>query len=246
MGWVSLRSIRLGSDTIERENARMLRPIIEDYLKLERCPHCSVHMPTLKREASILTIPDDLWLWGVYVCQGCNYPMVAGGRRRLDGGATEATVLIPKPSGIDEAVPEPARRYLQQASDALHAPDGATMLAASAVDALLKAKKYEKGTLNERIKQAAADHVITEDMAIWAHRVRLEANNPRHADAVRPHATREEAEQTLEFALALAQFLFVLPARVARGMRAAGGTPPVNRATGGGARATIRQTRGRL
>jgi hypothetical protein len=202
----------------------MLRPIIEEYLKLERCPHCSVHMPTLKREASLLTIPDDVWLWGVYVCQGCKYPVVAGGRRRLDGVATQATMLIPKPSGIDEAVPEPARRYLQQASDALYTPDGATMLAASAVDALLKAKKYTKGTLNERIKQAAADHVITEGMAAWAHSVRLEANDPRHADVMRPHATRAAAEQTLEFARALAQFLFVLPDRVARGMRAAGGT----------------------
>lgn len=202
----------------------MLRPIIEDYLKLERCPHCSVHMPTLKREASFGTMSDSWWIWGVYVCQGCKYPVLAGGER-LTQGVIRAAVLIPKPSGIDEAVPESARRYLQQASDALHTPDGATMLAASAVDALLKAKKFTKGTLNERIRQAAADHVITEDMAAWAHHVRLEANNPRHADAVRPHATQKEAEQTLEFALALAQFLFVLPARVARGMRAAGGSP---------------------
>jgi hypothetical protein len=109
------------------------------------------------------------------------------------------------------------------------------MLAASAVDALLKAKGYPEGRLYDRINQAAADHVITEDMAAWAHHVRLEANDPRHADTARPHATRAEAEQTVEFAEALAQFLFVLPARVARGVKAAGGTPkdeggPVERA----------------
>jgi Domain of unknown function (DUF4145) len=202
----------------------MQPPLIEEYLKLERCPHCSVHKPTLKREASFATMPEGRWIWYVYVCQGCKYPMVAGGQWLAKGEAPRAALIIPKSSEIDEAVPEPARRYLKQASEALHTPDGATMLAASAVDALLKAKGYRKGWLSERIKQAAAEHVITEDMAAWAHHVRLEANDPRHADAVRPHATREEAEQTLEFALALAQFLFVLPARVARGMRAAVGT----------------------
>jgi hypothetical protein len=93
--------------------------------------------------------------------------------------------------------------------------------------------------------------VITEGMAAWAHQVRLDANDPRHVDAARPHATQAEAKQTLEFAIALAEFLFVLPARVARGRRAASGTPadegrPVNRATGGGAQPTIRKTRVRL
>jgi Domain of unknown function (DUF4145) len=205
----------------------MQPPLIQEYLALERCPQCSVHRPTLKREAGLITSPPPQqrkWVWGVYVCQGCHRPVVAGGPQS-ESRDTVAVLVMPEPSGIDEAVPEPARRYLQQAQEALHAPDGTTMLAASAVDALLKAKGYTKGWLNERINEAAADHVITGDMAEWAHQVRLEANDPRHADAVRPHATPEEAEQTLEFALALAQFLFVLPARVARGVRAAGGTP---------------------
>ena len=149
--------------------------------------------------------------------------------------ATIAALVVPAPSEVDGAVPEPAKRYLQQAQEALHAPDGATMLAASAVDALLKAKGYVEGRLYDRINRAASDHVITEDMAAWAHHVRLEANDPRHADPLRPHATDAQAKQTVEFAEALAQFLFVLPARVARGVKAAGGTPkdkggPVKRA----------------
>jgi hypothetical protein len=203
-----------------------LLPRIGDYLALERCPHCSVHKPDLKRQG-LFEEPSPgsaMWSWGVYFCQHCRRPVVAGGPRS-ERVVPSAVLIIPEPSDIDEAVPEPARRYLQQAREALHAPDGATMLAASAVDALLKAKGYAEGRLYDRINRAAGEHVITQDMAAWAHQVRLEANDPRHADVSRPHATEEQAKQTLEFAQALAQFLFVLPARVARGMRAAGETP---------------------
>jgi hypothetical protein len=200
-------------------------PLVRDYLELERCPHCSVHKPNLKVQQYVQpNVGPPRWLWGVYVCQGCGFLVVAGGPQRPDA-PTAAVLVIPELSEIDSAVPEPAKRYLYQAREALHAPDGATMLAASAVDALLKAKGYAEGWLYDRINRAAAEHVITEDMAAWAHHVRLEANDPRHADKLRPHATDAEARQTVEFAEALAQFLFVLPARVARGVKAAGGTP---------------------
>jgi hypothetical protein len=96
------------------------------------------------------------------------------------------------------------------------------MLAASAVDAMLKAKNYTEGSLYRRIDKASQDNVITSDMALWAHHVRLEANDVRHADANDPHATADEARQSVEFATALGHFLFVLPSRVRRGLEAAG------------------------
>lgn len=133
--------------------------------------------------------------------------------------------IFPQQAELDAAIPSRARTYLQQARDTLHAPDGAVMLAASAVDAMLVAKGYSKGTLYERIKAAAAGHVITEDMAGWAHHVRLEANNPRHVDEKEPHATPQAAAQSIEFATQLAEFLYVLPSRVTRGLEVARGTP---------------------
>ena len=62
------------------------------------------------------------------------------------------------------------------------APAGAVMLAASSVDAMLKEKGYNEGSLYARIGQARDDHLITADMAEWAHEVRLDANDQRHAD----------------------------------------------------------------
>ena len=97
------------------------------------------------------------------------------------------------------------------------------MLAASAVDAMLKQRGYVEGTLYKRIEKAAGDHVLTSEMAPWAHAVRLDANDQRHADEAAVLPTPEDAKRVLEFALALGEYLFVLPARIARGIKA--GTP---------------------
>lgn len=118
-------------------------------------------------------------------------------------------------------VPEPARTFLNQAIHTLHAPDAAAMVAGSAVDAMLKVLGYTDGSVYARITKAVEDHKLTEGMGGWAHEVRLGSNRPRHADAERPHVTAEEAKQSVEFAEALAYFLFVLTKQVERGTAAA-------------------------
>jgi hypothetical protein len=93
------------------------------------------------------------------------------------------------------------------------------MLAASAVDAMLKAKDLKSGSLYDRINKAAERHLITDEMARWAHDVRLDANDERHADENAELPTLEDAKRAIEFSLALAQFMFVLPERVRRGIQ---------------------------
>ena len=92
------------------------------------------------------------------------------------------------------------------------------MLCASSVDAMLKAKGLREGSLYSRIDQAAEQHLVTAGMAEWAHQVRLDANDQRHADENAPLPAQQDAKRCLEFALALAEFLFVLPAKVTRGI----------------------------
>ena len=92
------------------------------------------------------------------------------------------------------------------------------MLCASAVDAMLKDKGLKDGNLKTRIDQAAERHLITIDMTRWAHQVRLDANDQRHADEAADLPTQEDARRSLTFALALAEVLYVLPARVTRGI----------------------------
>ena len=133
-------------------------------------------------------------------------------------GEPEVCEMYPEPEEVDEAIPDPAAEYLAQALESIHAPAGAIMLAASSVDAMLKAKDYVEGSLYRRIDEAADDHLITEGMADWAHEVRLDANAQRHADQDAPLPTEAEAQRVIDFVQALGEFLFSLPARVDRGL----------------------------
>jgi uncharacterized protein DUF4145 len=196
-------------------------------LKLERCPHCRVDTPNLVCIHNTVTRDSEgqsAKNWAVYKCSRC------GGL--VTGWALESSNLqpprgtFPGESQLDESIPHRARNYLNQARSSIHAPAGAVMLAASSVDAMLKNKNYTKGSLNDRIDKAAADHLITAEMAAWAHEIRLDANDERHADELAPLASTGDAEKALEFATALAQFLFVLPARIERGRK--NPTPPPN------------------
>ena len=199
-------------------------------LELYKCPHCNVDKPSLHQAANFNTTDNAGSLvryWKVYRCIRCGGVVTASSLSE-NGDSFE---IFPEPEGIAEQIPEPARSFLEQALDSQHAPAGAVMLAASAIDAMLKAKDFREGSLFARINQAATDHLITPEMAEWAHSVRLDANEPRHADEAAPLPTTEDARRSLDFAQALAEFLFVLPSRVSRGITEAeasneAGAPP--------------------
>jgi hypothetical protein len=126
--------------------------------------------------------------------------------------------IFPSQQEAHEDIPEPARRFLQQAMETLHAPDAAAVMAGSAVDAMLKHLKLTEGSLYSRIDKAVEDHTITKAMGDWAHEVRLGSNRPRHDN---PHVSPDEAKHSVRFAEALGYFLFVLSAQIDRGTAAA-------------------------
>jgi hypothetical protein len=199
-------------------------------LDLDRCPYCKVDQPNLNvvygQETADYTGANRRF-WRMYRCERCGGMVTAASSVGFDEIVAH---VYPAPQDVDTAVPGNARTYLQQAINSLHSPAGAVMLAASAVDAMLKIKGYKEGSLNQRIDKAAADHLITSEMAQWAHEVRLDANEQRHADESAPLPTGEDAGRCVEFALALGQFMFVLPARVQRGLtdakpKSQGGAP---------------------
>ena len=139
------------------------------------------------------------------------------------GCQAETTVVIemyPQLPEVDTTVPGRPREYLRQAQEGLGQPAASVMMSASAVDAMLKEKGLKEGSLFKRIAQAAANNLITPNMADWAHQIRLDANDQRHADEEAPLPEVEDAKLCLDFALALADVLFVLPARVTHGLAA--------------------------
>lgn len=152
--------------------------------------------------------------WSIYVCGGCGGVVTAWANQHN----TEVAEHFPRAHQVDENIPERPRAFLQQANESLHAPAGAVMLAASAIDSMLKLKGYPDGSLYSRIEKAASEHIITSDMAAWAHEVRLDANDQRHADEAAALPTEADANRVIDFATALAEIMFVLPNRVQRGL----------------------------
>jgi hypothetical protein len=197
-------------------------PKLSGQLELPRCPHCNVDTPNLGIVSQVGTTDvtgSHARHWAFYKCGRC------GGIVTASAATMNAEVqqVFPVLSDVDDAIPQRAAEYLRQAVNSLSAPVGAVMLAASSVDAMLKTKDYKTGSLYARIDQAAKDGVITTEMARWAHQVRLDANDQRHADEATPLPDVAAARLAIEFAQAMGQFLFVLPSRVTRGITAAGG-----------------------
>jgi hypothetical protein len=186
-------------------------------LPLERCPHCSVAKPRIVNIGSPDSTEDSEGeyrrFWCRYRCASCGGVILTVSQSFLG----EITEMWPEGDALSDSIPERARTSLKQAMESLHAPSLAQIGAASAVDSMLKQRGYKDGSLYSRIEEAEAAHLITPEMAEWAHEVRLDANAQRHADEDVPLPTKEEAERTIEFANALAEFLFVLPAMVNRG-----------------------------
>lgn len=187
-------------------------------LPLDRCPHCNVSKPHLVRQwgpaASHDHAEQNKTAWSVYRCTTCGGMVMACS---FNNHNYPIAKIWPEPQVVYEELPSRAKDFLAQAVSSIHAPAGAVMLTASAVDAMLKEKGYRDGSLYARIDAAAKNHLITEEMAAWAHEIRLDANDQRHADEEAPLPAAADAEKVIEFARALAQFLFVLPARVERG-----------------------------
>lgn len=189
-------------------------------LQLERCPHCGVDRPNLSQVYRFDTNDNrgaNPRTWAAYACARCG-GVTLGWQQQQDSNA-QVRELFPSPQEVDEAIPQRGKEFLAQALNSVNAPAGAVMLVASSVDAMLAAKGYADGSLYSRIDKAAADHVITADMASWAHAVRLDANDRGQAGGAAPLPTIEEARHAIAFAMALGQFMFVLPSRVRRGIQ---------------------------
>jgi hypothetical protein len=191
--------------------------LLHPQLELDRCPYCGVDKPQLDQRAHFKSTTHDRQnprVWAAYCCARCGGVVIAAA---IDDGAP-VMGYYPNIVSVSNEIPKIAREYIVQALDSIHAPAGCVMLCSSAVDAMLKAKSYKDDSLFSRINKAAKDNILTQDMATWAHEVRLEANDQRHSDEEYTLPTIEDAKRLIDFVLALGEILFVLPSRVQRGI----------------------------
>lgn len=189
-------------------------------LPLERCPHCGIAAPTLSNMWNHQIKPraggEPRW-WFTYACATCAGVILT---EAVTDKNAEIREMWPSQATAAEELPARAKDFLTQALASVHAPAGAVMLTASAIDAMLKDKGLKEGSLSARIDQAQRNNLITPEMAAWAHEIRLDANDQRHADESAELPSKTDAQKVIAFATALSQFLYVLPARVERGRKA--------------------------
>ena len=193
-------------------------PALHPQLELDRCPHCSVANPNLSNQKFFETKDHAGGMrrgWGVYVCSNCGGVVTAWALKQ----GQETIEIFPKSPQVSEDIPETPKTYLSQAISSIHAPAGAVMLAASSVDAMLKEKGYKEGSLYTRIEKAVKDNLITREMASWAHDVRLDANDQRHADEMANLPDTNDAKRVIDFVTAFGEYMFVLPAKIKRGLK---------------------------
>src|SRR5258706_5082372 len=93
-----------------------------------------------------------------------------------------------------------AREYLKQAAECLGQAVASIVVSAAAVDLMLKEKGLSRGSLKDRIDQAAANHLITDGMKQWAHQIPLHTNERLDADHIASLPSQEDASRCLEFA----------------------------------------------
>ncbi len=192
-------------------------------ITLESCPHCAVTRPVLSilsQTATVSFAGTNPRVWSTYKCSTCGGVTLTEGPNVSPPSASDIRTMWPAPKLIADAIPSRAKAYLIQAHASRHAPAGAIMLTGSAIDAMLKEKGLRDGSLYSRIEAAAEKRLITDEMAAWAHEIRLDANDQRHSDEAADLPAPEHAERVLAFADALGEFLFVLPAMVTRGRKA--------------------------
>jgi hypothetical protein len=113
-------------------------------------------------------------------------------------------------------VPDRPRQILQDANDSKNAPSACAAAAVRAVEAMIADQGYAKRSdnLKKRINKAVDDGLLPSIMGAWAHHVRLIGNDTHTDDEPDELPSKKEAADVLEFANTLAQYLYVLPARI--------------------------------
>ena len=187
--------------------------------RVSRCPHCSVAKPLLDLLGDVHEHYVDAFDRQFYAqCSNCRSFVLFHGYNETYSKDTTIKIeqMFPELQSVDQVVPERPRNYLKQAIESQHAPDGAILLCASALDAMLKDQGYRKGNLFSRIDKAQEEGLITSQMQGWAHETRLAANEQRHADEEVEITTEEDAVECINLTKAFAEYLYVLPSKIRR------------------------------
>ena len=191
-----------------------------------QCPVCGDHTSMPPVSGPVLAVSDDPLFEGedlyavLHLCTNADCIGSTVGYYTLGRGSYYYQFHRPvrRTYKAPEELPERPRAILQDANDARKSPVACVTTAVRAVEAMMAAKGYcdrSKG-LKQRIEDAVKAGDLPKDMGNWAHEVR-EIGRETHTDErPAPLPKDQDAQQALLFANTLAQYLFVLPARISK------------------------------
>jgi hypothetical protein len=213
------RLVALNKGRVLEESSGKVRWLRSELTGVSNCPHCGISAPALMLVwSSGEPIPRADGRapsrWSIYRCTSCGHLVTAKGNPAEGVGNPIIVAVFPPIWSPHNTLPQRVAHYLKQARSTLANADASVVMSASAIDAILKDHKLREGSLYKRIEQAVTEGLLTSRMAEWAHRVRLDANNPRHADEDVAPMSAEDAERAFDFAEALAEYMYVLPSRM--------------------------------
>ena len=191
-----------------------------------RCPKCGDHtsmppacQPVLAARGVEVELGHSGDIYAVlHLCTNLKCTGATVGYYLLSGGDYRHKYFWPQFSAheVSEDVPERPRVILQDANDAKNSPVACVTTAVRAVEAMMAELEYDNRSmgLKKRIDSAVKAGDLPHAMGDWANEVR-EIGNVTHTDeAPEPLPTEDDAKQALLFANMLAEYLFVLPARI--------------------------------
>jgi hypothetical protein len=130
--------------------------------RVATCPHCGTGRPQVALIADHNVRSGRRWALFTTTC--CGGLLLAVGEKGNSAANAPIETLYPSVRSAAAEIPDPARRYLQQAMETLQAPDAAAVMAGSAVDAMLKHLKLTEGSVYKRIDEAVSQHILTPAM----------------------------------------------------------------------------------
>jgi hypothetical protein len=186
------------------------------------CPHCK--QPALAEakgqaiwsgrddEGDMISPPTE---WTMVQCDRCQHPTLHLREDYGDGFDFYAppVVVYPAPQQISPLVPEPLRREWAEARKCLDATAYAAcvVMVRRTLEGTCKDQGVTKKNLAAGLKELESKGLIDATLAEWAHTLRASGNQGAHftGNAV----PREDAEDSLAFAEALLDHLYVLRKR---------------------------------
>lgn len=179
------------------------------------CPSCNVRIST--RPTSVVYEGDKVAQDAICLFKCPAYGLAIVGRAQtaigLDGilefSHTERVYPSPDRVQLSAAIPEPARKDLQDAqkchSVGIHS--ASAVLCGRAIERIVRDKTGEM-TIAKGLQKLLDDRIIDERLYSWADALRKERNIAAHATD--DEITAENARDLLDFAVAIYEYVYVL------------------------------------